>query len=78
MSREILFNGHFFYGHRLGRYFRPDDLAITMLKKREPAGSRFSFVAFACQPGRGWKKSVGAEHRFNAAYGLANAIAVFN
>lgn len=33
MSREIFFNGHFFYGHRLGRYFRPDDLALTVLKK---------------------------------------------
>lgn len=46
MSREIFFNGHFFYGHRLGRDFRPDDLAVTVLKK---GASRllFLFVAFA-------------------------------
>ena len=32
MSREILLYGPLFYGHRLGRYFCPDDLTAAVSK----------------------------------------------
>ena len=33
MKSEIFLYGHFFYGHRLGRYVRPDDLNKRRSKK---------------------------------------------
>lgn len=77
MSREIFLNGHFFYGHRLGRYFRPDDLALTVLKKGA-FRLLFLFVTFAGQLSRRGKQPVGTEHRFYAPHRLADTIAVLN
>jgi hypothetical protein len=50
MSREILYYGRIFYGHRLGRYFCPDDLSTARVKKTGASGSRFLLVLFLASP----------------------------
>ena len=50
MSREILYYGRIFYGHRLGRYFCPDDLSTARVKKAGASGSRLLLVLFLASP----------------------------
>ncbi|EFE09968.1 hypothetical protein CIT292_06133 [Citrobacter youngae ATCC 29220] len=44
MKSEIFLYGHFFYGHRLGRYVRPDDLNKRRSKKTGAIRLLFAFV----------------------------------
>ena len=91
MKREIFLYGHFGDGHCLGRYICPDDLSNVRRTKRRTGAIwlLFSFVKRPVCPGlllcvfrRGFcgsgKQTIGAEHRFDAPYRLANTIAVFN
>lgn len=43
MKSEIFLYGHFFYGHRLGRYVRPDDLNKRRSKKTGAIRLLFAF-----------------------------------
>lgn len=77
MKREIFLYGHFIYGHRLGRYFRPDDLKVQCKEKQEPWGSCLLFYSVLASTGFGCDGSaISAEHRFNPSDGLANAVTI--
>ncbi len=78
MSREILFYGPLFYGHRLGRYFCPDDLDCSGVKKREPSCSRFYFAVLPAALARGGQQTIRAEHRLDTADRLARTVPVLD
>lgn len=85
MKREIFLYGHFFYGHRMGRYFCPDDLEDTDAKKTGALWLLFAFVGmhalfgvFSCgfYPGR--QQTIRTEHRFNSPNRLTDTVPVLD
>lgn len=47
MKSEIFLYGRFIYGHRLGRYFCPDDLNLKMQQKTGAIWLLFAFGGLA-------------------------------